>query len=165
MSEPEHDHEHDRTETNGQDDTDLQIDRETGTATIVYDHPEEGTIEQTVANEQIVYVQDHWAFTSGTDENGNDLVRRVPHTRVHYVERSVQEFEEEIKTIRRRVESIADEVRQKLPVNLGQGGEGRGRTRGSGSDEVHRTSPQPISVEDAPDQDDADTSEDASTDR
>ncbi|AUV83069.1 hypothetical protein C2R22_16625 [Salinigranum rubrum] len=156
------DHEHDRTESNGQDDTDLEVDRETGAATIVYDHPEEGTVEETVANEQIVYVQDHWAFTSGTDDDGNDLVRRVPHTRVHYVERSVEEFEEEIKSIRRRVESIADEVRQKLPVSLGQG-EGRGRTRGGGSDEVHRTSPQSIAVEDAPDDDETDG--DTSTDR
>lgn len=141
---------HDRAEFNGDSDTDLQVDRETGQATIVYDHPAEGCVEETVSNEQIVYVQDHWAFVSGTDENGDDLVRRVPHTRVHYVERSVQEFEEEIKTIRRRVESIADGVRQKLPVNLGQS-EGRGRTRGGGSDEVHRTSPQSIAVDEAPD--------------
>jgi hypothetical protein len=158
MSEHDHEHEHDRdrSETSDRDDTNLEVDRETGTATIVYDHPEEGRVEETVSNEQIVYVQDHWAFASGTDENGSDLVRRVPHTRVHYVERSVQEFEEEIKTVRRRVESIADEVRRKLPMNLGQGDEDRGRTRGSGADEVHRTSPQPISVEDAPDHDEAD---------
>lgn len=147
----DHDYDHDRAETDGEDDTDLTVDRETGQATIVYDHPDEGRVEQTVSNEQIVYVQDHWAFASGTDENGNDLVRRVPLHRVHYVERNVETFEEEVKTIRRRVESLADEVRQKLPVNLGPGNERPGRTRGSGSDEVHRTSPQSIAVEEAPD--------------
>ncbi|WP_372909638.1 hypothetical protein [Salinigranum sp.] len=148
----EHGDDHDRAETDDRHDTDLEIDRETGQATIVYDHPEEGRVEETVSNEQIVYVQDHWAFASGTDDEGNDLVRRVPHTRVHYVERSVETFEEEVKTVRRRVESLADEVRQKLPVNLGARGERRGR---NGSDELNRTSPQTVAVEEATDGDES----------
>ena len=144
-----------QTETGEHTESDLETSRETGTATIVYDHPDEGTVEETVSNEQIVYVQDHWAFASGTDENGNDLVRRVPHTRVHYVERSVQEFEEEIKTIRRRVESFASEVRQRLPVNLSQGSDRRGRSRGTETEEGHRISSQSIADENAPDRDGA----------
>ncbi|OLZ40615.1 hypothetical protein A6E15_06240 [Natrinema saccharevitans] len=33
-------------------------------------------------------------FAYGTDDDGNDVVRRVPKERVHYVERSVGEIEE-----------------------------------------------------------------------
>jgi hypothetical protein len=93
---------------------------ELGEATIVFEDPDEGTREVTVQNEQIVYAQDHWAFMSGQDDEGNDMVRRIPRDRVHYVERNVQQFEEEVKTVRHRVESIADEVRQKLPMGDGK---------------------------------------------
>ena len=108
-----------------------------GQATIVYEDPEEGKTEVTVENSQAVYVRDHWAIKSGTDDEGNDLMKQIPATRVHYVERNVQQFEEEITTVRHRVESLADELRQKLPMDLGQGGsqqggQSQGRTSQSG---------------------------------
>ena len=131
------------SQTTSQDDTDPDTDRRTGEATIVYEHPDEGRVEETVSNEQMVYVQDHWAFASGTDDDGNDLVRRVPHTRVYYVERNVEQFEEEVRTIRRRVESLADEVRQKLPVNLGPN-DGRRQGRNGTRD---RTTSQSVDIE------------------
>ena len=99
---------------------------EAGQATIVYEDPEEGQKEVTVANEQVAYVRDHWAVKAGTDDEGNDLMKQIPATRVHYVERNVQHFEEEINTVRHRVESLAGELRQKLPVDLGQGGDQQG---------------------------------------
>ncbi|RDI72362.1 hypothetical protein [Halopelagius longus] len=134
------------SDTERQSDDTPEIPVETGKATIVYEHPEEGKKEVTVSNEQVVYAQDHWAFMSGTDEEGNDLVRRVPRDRVHYVERNVQKFEEEVRTVRHRVESLANEVRQKLPVNASGGG----REAEQGQSEPHR-----IEVED----------DDATTDR
>lgn len=109
------------SDTESPNDDAAEIPVEMGKATIVYEDPEEGKREVTVSNEQIVYAQDHWAFMSGTDEEGNDLVRRVPRDKVHYVERNVQKFEDEVKTVRHRVESLANEVRQKLPVNTGDG--------------------------------------------
>lgn len=133
-----------------------QLSKELGTATIVYEDPEEGQKELTVPNEQLVYAQDHWAFMSGTDDEGNDLVRRVPRERVHYVERNVQKFEEEVKTVRHRVESLANEVRQKLPMTPGGGGQGGGGTRGGGS-RSERSEPQRIEVEDGS-EDDAESS-------
>ena len=94
----------------------LELDRDIGQATIVYEDPEEGTVERTVENEQIAYFQDHWTLKAGEDEQGNDVVRRIPHERVHYVDRSVQEFEEEIRSLRRQVQSLADDLRTKLPI-------------------------------------------------
>ena len=122
-----------------------------GKATIVYEDPEEGRQEKTVPNEQLVYAQDHWAFMAGQDEQGNDLVRRVPRDRVHYVERNVQKFEEEVKTVRHRVESLADEVRQKLPMNMGDGKRGK---QGSRADQMSepRTRSETIPVEEPTDQ-------------
>ncbi|SEV86252.1 hypothetical protein [Natrinema salifodinae] len=74
--------------------TDTDTEPELGTATIVYE-PTDGEIERvTVDNDRIAYFQDHWLFAYGTDEDGNDVVRRVPKQRVHYVERSVEELEE-----------------------------------------------------------------------
>ncbi|MFB6140807.1 MAG: hypothetical protein ABEJ26_10275 [Halosimplex sp.] len=109
---------------------------ELGQATIVYDHPEDGTTEATVDNEEVVYARDHWMLKSGTDGDGNDLMRQIPRDRVHYVERNVERFEEEASTVRHRVESLASEVRDRLPV----GGDGERRPRGGrggagGSDE------------------------------
>ncbi len=103
-------------------DEDLELERELGQATIVYDDPEEDTVRKTVPNEHIAYFQDHWMLKVEEDEDGNDVVRRIPSRRVHYVERSVEEFEEEIKTIRNQVQSVADNLRSKLFG--GDGGEG-----------------------------------------
>ena len=94
----------------------LELDRDIGQATIVYEHPEEGTTEMTVENEQIAYFQDHWTVKAGEDDEGNDVVRRIPKERVHHVDRSVEEFEEEIKTIRNQVQSFAEDIRTKLPI-------------------------------------------------
>ena len=104
---------------------------ELGQATIVYDHPEEGQTEETVDNEQLVYARDHWMVRSGTDDAGNDLMMQIPKERVHYVERNVERFEEEAATIRRRVESMARDLRQRLPVDVGdRGRSGRDRSGG-----------------------------------
>ena len=101
---------------------------ELGQSTIVYDHPEEGTTEETVDNEQLVYARDHWMVRSGTDDEGNDLMKQIPKERVHYVERDVERFEDEAATVKSRVESMARDLRQKLPVDVGEGGRsGRGR--------------------------------------
>lgn len=90
------------------------VENDLGTATIVYDHPDEGTVEKTVANEHIAYFQDHWLLRHDQDEAGNDVVRRIPKERVHYVDRSVEEFEGELGSIRTQVESIADDLRSKV---------------------------------------------------
>lgn len=87
------------------------VDEDLGQATIVYDDPDEGTVERTIQNEHVAYFQDHWTIKTGEDDDGNDLVRRIPHERVWYVERSVEEFEQEVKTIQHRIESFADGLR------------------------------------------------------
>lgn len=89
-------------------------DSDLGTATIVYDHPEEGTVEETVQNEHIAYFQDHWILKRDEDEDGNDVVRRIPVERVHYVDRSVDTFEDEIGSVRKQVENVANDIRSKL---------------------------------------------------
>jgi len=94
---------------------------ELGQATIVYEDPADGLTELTVDNEHLVYVRDHWAIRTGTDDAGNDLMRQIPRERVYYVERDVERFEEEAATVRSRVESVARDLRQRLPV--GEGGE------------------------------------------
>ncbi|WP_302082321.1 hypothetical protein [Salinibaculum rarum] len=96
-----------------------------GTATIVYDHPEEGTVEKTVKNEHVAYFQDHWILKRDEDEAGNDVVRRIPVERVHYVDRSVETFEDEIGSVRKQVENVANDIRSKL---LGTGSERDQRT-------------------------------------
>ena len=95
-------------------DDDLELERDLGQATIVYDDPDEGAVQKTVPNEHIAYFQDHWILKTEEDEQGNDIVRRIPFRRVHYVERSVEEFEEEVSTIRDQVQSVADNLRSKL---------------------------------------------------
>lgn len=89
---------------------------ELGQATIIYEDPEEGVTRQTLDNEQIVYVRDHWTIKAGTDEEGNDLMHQIPKGRVHRVERNVERFEEEASTIRHRLQTLASEVGEKLPV-------------------------------------------------
>ncbi|WP_123537829.1 hypothetical protein [Halosimplex salinum] len=96
---------------------------ELGQATIVYEDPDEGTTELTVDNEEVVYARDHWMLRSGTDEEGNDLMKQIPRDRVYRVDRNVERFEEEASTVRHRVESLASEVRDRLPV----GGDGEHR--------------------------------------
>jgi hypothetical protein len=91
------------------DDSELNLsDPELGRATIVFDDPDGEKTSREVDNEHIVYFQDHWQLKIGTDEQGNDVVRRIPRQRVHYVERSVEEFQD-------RVDAMINEARQRLP--------------------------------------------------
>lgn len=92
---------------------------ELGQATIVYDDPDEGKTELTVDNEQLLYARDHWFVRTGTDDEGNDLMKQLPLDRVHYVDRNVEQFEEQTAGVRRRVESLANDLRQRLPVDIG----------------------------------------------
>lgn len=84
---------------------------EIGTATIVYETPEDGRESVTVDNDRIAYFQDHWLFAYGTDEDGNDMVRRVPDNRVYYVERSVEEIEETFESTLEKAKDKIDDVR------------------------------------------------------
>lgn len=111
-----------------------------GTATIVYDHPEEGTVEKTVQNEHIAYFQDHWILKRGEDEAGNAVVRRIPVERVHYVERSVSAFPDDVDSLRKQVENVASDLRSKL-----LGGE---RRRGREGRERQPSEPVQIDVTD-----------------
>ncbi|WP_049925541.1 hypothetical protein [Halopiger goleimassiliensis] len=95
---------------------DLELERDLGEATIVYDDPDEGTVRKTVPNEHVAYFQDHWIIKTDEDDQGHDIVRRIPSWKVHYVERSVEEFEDEIDTIVDRVQSVASTLRTKIPV-------------------------------------------------
>lgn len=90
-------------------------DKDLGDATIVYEDRDGETTERTVQNEHLAYFQDHWILKADEDEQGRDVVHRIPLQRVYYVERSVQKFEQEISTLRDQVESFADELRSKLP--------------------------------------------------
>jgi hypothetical protein len=100
-------------------DEDLELERDIGEATIVYDEPDEGTVEKTVPNEHIAYFQDHWIIKTSEDEQGHDIVRRIPAQKVHYVERSVEEFEDEVQTLVDQVQSFASDLRTKIPVGSG----------------------------------------------
>lgn len=113
-------------------DEDLELERDVGEATIVYDHPDEGVAEETVPNEHLAYFQDHWILKTDTDEEGNDVIRRIPATRVHHVERSVEAFEDEVATLRDQVQSLAADIRTKIPVGS------TGEKRGQREEEVHR---------------------------
>lgn len=83
---------------------------EFGMATIVYEDPNEGTVEETVNNEHIAYFQDHWIIKTNEHDEGHDVVRRIPAQRVYYVERNVEAFEEEVRTLRNQFQSIADGI-------------------------------------------------------
>ncbi len=102
-------------------------DTNTDTATIAYEDPDEGTVEKTVDDEHLTYVQDHWIVKTGEDDQGNDVVRRIPVERVHYVERTVESVDAvgsvfddvqafadevgvEIESLRDRVETVAGEL-------------------------------------------------------
>lgn len=82
-------------------------DPELGRATIVYETPDGDTESLTVNNEHIVYFQDHWQVKAGEDEEGNDVLRRIPWRRVYYVERSVEEFQD-------RVDALVDGAKDRL---------------------------------------------------
>ncbi|APW99277.1 hypothetical protein CHINAEXTREME_16515 [Halobiforma lacisalsi AJ5] len=112
-------------------DDDLELERDLGEATIVYEDPDEGTVRKTVPNEHVAYFQDHWIIKTDEDEEGNDIVRRIPSKRVHYVERSVERFEEEVETLVDQVQSFASELRTKIPV----GGDDEEGTERSGETE------------------------------
>ncbi|WP_458206595.1 hypothetical protein [Haladaptatus sp. NG-SE-30] len=71
-------------------------DPDVGTATIVYDDPGEGTIERDIENEDVVYFDDHWLIKVGENDEGDDVVRRIPRERVHYVQRSIDELEKKL---------------------------------------------------------------------
>lgn len=94
---------------------------ELGSATIVYEGPDGETTEETVDNEQLVYVRDHWAINAGSDDRGNDLMKQIPRDRVIRVERNVEQFEEQARTVRHRVESLAKGVQRKIPMDIGNG--------------------------------------------
>lgn len=111
----------------------LELERDIGQATIVYEDPEEGPAELTVENEQIAYFQDHWTLKAGEDGEGNDVVRRIPEHKVYYVDRSVEEFEEEVRTIRNQVQSFAEDIRTKLPIGGRDEGDGE-RSEGEDGD-------------------------------
>ncbi|MGB9987905.1 hypothetical protein [Salarchaeum japonicum] len=89
------------------------MDDNLGTAQIVYDDPDEGTVERELQNEHIAYFQDHWILKVDEDD-GKDVVRRIPVERVHYVERTVETFEDEVSTLKSQVESFADDVRNTI---------------------------------------------------
>lgn len=90
------------------------VESDLGEATIAYEDPDGGTVERTVENEHLAYFQDHWILKIEDHDADHDRVRRIPIQRVHYVERSVEEFEEEVKTLRDQVQSMADGIRSKL---------------------------------------------------
>ncbi|MFC6992062.1 hypothetical protein ACFQH3_10030 [Haladaptatus sp. GCM10025707] len=89
------------------------VENDLGQATIVYESAD-GKTEQTVDNEHVAYFQDHWIIKTGEDEEGNDTIRRIPHTRVYHVERNVEEFEDEMETLKDRVQSFTDDLRNRL---------------------------------------------------
>lgn len=93
---------------------DAELERDLGRATIVYETPDEDLIERTIPNEHAAYFQDHWLVKIDEDEQDHDVVRRIPRERVWYVERSVDEFEDEVETIQSQLQSIADDLRSKV---------------------------------------------------
>lgn len=120
-----------------------------GKATILYEAPGGETVEETVDNEHVVYFQDHWIVKTDEHGEGHDVIRRIPAERVYFVERNVEEFEDEVRTlldevqsfaegISREVETIRDRV-EKLPTGL---------LRGSDRTEDVESDPLRIDIED-----------------
>ncbi len=108
------------------------VEQDLGEATVVYENRDGEAEELNVQNEHVAYFQDHWIVRTGEDDRGRDVVRRIPHGRVYHVERTVQAFEEEVKTIRDQVQSLAEDLRSRLPGVPGGPGEGRGGGMGTG---------------------------------
>jgi len=129
---------------------------ELGQATIVYEDPAEGVVEETVDNEEVVYAYDHWNVRTGTDEEGNDLMKQIPRDRVHRVDRNVEKFEEQAGTVRKRVESLANDIRERIPVTVGDDGRRETMEPETGQKEDARTIP----VEDGDARGDATESDD-----
>ena len=102
------------------------VEKDLGEATIVYEDADGETVEKNVENEQVAYFQDHWIVKTGEDEEGRDVVRRIPIQRVYHVERTVEQFEEEVKTLRDQVQGLAEDVRSKLKSARRGSDEGRG---------------------------------------
>ncbi|MFB6207493.1 MAG: hypothetical protein ABEJ05_13315 [Haloglomus sp.] len=100
------------------------MDEDLGDATVVYEHPDEGTVERSLANENVAYFQDHWILKID-EHDGKDVVRRIPSERVYYVDRSVEAFEDEVATLRNQVESFADDLRETLLGDRGGDGDDR----------------------------------------
>ncbi|ELZ18765.1 hypothetical protein C477_09639 [Haloterrigena salina JCM 13891] len=92
-------------------DTDTESDLELGKASIVYETATGDLERATVDNDRIAYFQDHWLFAYGTDEDGNNVVRRVPKERVRYVERSVEEIEETFESGIEKAKGKIEELR------------------------------------------------------
>ena len=116
------------------------VQEDIGQATIVYEGPDGDAVERTVDNEHVAYFQDHWIVKIDDEAQeeeprmeGRDTVRRIPAQRVYYVERSVEEFEEEVKTLRDQFQSITEDLRSKLI--------------GGGSGDQSETEPHRIEVE------------------
>jgi len=109
------------------------MDEELGTATVVYEHPDEGTVERSLENENVAYFQDHWILKID-EHDGEDVVRRIPAERVYYVDRTVEAFEDEVATLRNQVESFADDLRETL-LGGGTDGDGREATDDEATDE------------------------------
>ncbi|MBX0285903.1 hypothetical protein [Haloarcula salinisoli] len=114
---------------------------ELGQATIVYEGTDGETVEETLDNEEIVYARDHWHVHTGTDEDGNDLMTQIPKERVHRVDRNVEKFEDQAGTVRRRVESLASDLRERIPVDVGNGGRRETMQPETGQQEEARTIP------------------------
>ncbi|MGN8216871.1 hypothetical protein ACTG0T_00785 [Halococcus morrhuae DSM 1307] len=90
--------------------TDIDLpDPELGRATIVYEGLDGEQVSIDVDNEHIVYFDDHWQVKTGEDDDGNDVIRRIPRDRVRYVERSVEEFQD-------RVDAAVDEAKERLDL-------------------------------------------------
>ena len=124
------------------------VEEDLGQATIVYDHPDEGTAEETVDNEHLAYVQDHWIVKTGENEAGHDTVRRIPAQRVYYVERDIEEFEREVRTVIDEVQSLADEFDEELRTLRREIGDALpGSILGGGRRERGETEPQTIEIE------------------
>ncbi|GAA0251879.1 hypothetical protein ACFFQF_02800 [Haladaptatus pallidirubidus] len=70
-------------------------DPDVGTATIVYEDAD-GITEREIENDDIVYFDDHWLVKVGENDDGDDVVRRIPRERVHHVERSIDELEKKV---------------------------------------------------------------------
>lgn len=88
-------------------DSDAEMpDPQLGRATIVYEG-HDGPVSIEVDNEHLVYFQEHWQVKAGEDDDGNDVVRRIPRERVWHVERSVDEFQD-------RLDSAIDEAKNRL---------------------------------------------------
>jgi len=87
-------------------------DPELGQATIVFDGPDGDVKSYEVDNEHIVLFQDHWQVKTGEDEDGNDVIRRIPRNRVYYVERSVEEFQD-------RIDALVDRAKDRLNFDIG----------------------------------------------